>query len=127
VGCLLNQVVEPEEQGAIASDRLWFEPTLPGVNFAKLVEPFKQAFESVGLNLVGAVPYRKELSSLRISDVAQSLGATIVHAGDQERRVLSVTLAAKAVPAVLHAFRPGTLVIVPGDRSEVLMAAARAG
>lgn len=126
VGCLLNQVREEDEQQPVFSKRLLAEAAPPGQGFAQVVFPYRQAFQAAGLNLVGAVPRRQELSALRISDVAKALGAKVVHPGDQDRRVLSVSLAAKAVPAVFQAFRPGTLVIVPGDRSEVLMAAALA-
>ena len=45
----------------------------------------------------------------------------MLNAGDQDRRVKDVIVAAQAVPGLLPLLEEGRLVIVPGDRHEVIL------
>ena len=45
----------------------------------------------------------------------------VLKAGDPDRRVKDVIVAAQAVPGILPLLREGALVIVPGDRHEVVL------
>ncbi|HEY3495944.1 MAG TPA: phosphate acetyltransferase, partial [Polyangiaceae bacterium] len=125
-GCLLNKVRETESgpvervSGFLSQAGLSFHA--PG--FERSVETYREALHAVGLRLLGAIPFRPELGALRVGDVARLLNAEVVRRGDMERRVLDVIVGAKAVPAVIESLTRGTLVIVPGDRHDVLMAAA---
>jgi phosphate acetyltransferase len=59
-----------------------------------------------------------------VKDLAEAVGATVLHAGDWERRrIRHVAVCAMTVPNALRAFVPGGLVITPGDRSDILLAA----
>ena len=79
-----------------------------------------------GLALVGAVVERPELMQPRVRDVAEALGARALAEGDQTRRVSEVLVCAQAVPGLLPLLTDGRLLLVPGDRDEVVMAACLA-
>jgi phosphate acetyltransferase len=81
----------------------------------------RAALATRGLDLVGAVPYREELTWPRLRDIVGGLDITVLNPGDQDRRVKDVIVAAQAVPGVLPLLGEGRLVIVPGDRHEVIL------
>ena len=71
------------------------------------------------------VPYSRVLSVPRTLDIANAIGAEWLSQGDAaKRRVERTTLCARTVSNVLDAFQAGTLVVTPGDRADVLVAAA---
>jgi phosphate acetyltransferase len=72
------------------------------------------------------VPYRPELTWPRLADVARDLGARTLVAGDDSRRISEVLVCAQAVPGLLALLHDGALLLVPGDRHDVVMAAALA-
>jgi phosphate acetyltransferase len=62
-----------------------------------------------------------------VKDLADALGAKVLRAGDYDRRrIRSVALCAMAVPGSIKVFRPGRLLITPGDRSDIVVAASLA-
>jgi len=126
VSCILNRV------GAAASV---LEPRTEwsgsGVQRDDLsgseIAAYRAALEAEKLRPVAIVPSRWELAAPRVKDLAHALGAGVLHAGDYERRrIRSVALCAMTVPNALRAFVPGALVITPGDRSDILLAASLA-
>ncbi len=81
----------------------------------------RDALSGQQIALVGAVPLRPELRWPRFSDAVAGLDAVVLEAGDPDRRVKDVIVAAQAVPGILPLLREGALVIVPGDRHEVVL------
>lgn len=112
-GCILNRFrPRPGEEVAAGIERLRAE-------YAALTPPPPE--------LVGIVPEHPPLSECRTSDIARHLGAEIVSAGEIEtRRVRNAHLLARTVPNMLHTFHPGSLLITPADRGDVLLAACMA-
>ena len=84
------------------------------------------ALDRHGIALAGAVPYRPELTWPRTADVALALGARTLVAGDTGRRVSDVLVCAQSVPGLLPLLHDGALLLVPGDRHDVVMAACLA-
>ncbi|HXJ20833.1 MAG TPA: phosphate acetyltransferase [Polyangia bacterium] len=79
------------------------------------------------LNVIGAVPENPELTACRTADIARHLEAETVHEGEiATRRVKKVSVLANTVPNLLGALTAGSLLITPGDRSDVLLAVAMA-
>jgi phosphate acetyltransferase len=79
------------------------------------------------LPLLGVVAQRPALGAPRTLDVARYLGATVLNEGEANlRRVSSTVVTARSVPRMAHLFGPGALVVTPGDREDVVMAAALA-
>lgn len=84
------------------------------------------ALQRHGIALAAAVPFRPELTWPRVVDVTRELGARTLVAGDGSRRVSDIVVCAQAVPGLLPLLRDGRLLLVPGDRHDVVMAACLA-
>jgi len=79
------------------------------------------------LRLLGCVPWHESLDTPRTSDIADLLGAHPINPGDaRQRRVRHRLLCAAAAPSLLPRLEAGTLLLVPGDRHDMILAAALA-
>ncbi|HLD67745.1 MAG TPA: AAA family ATPase, partial [Pseudomonas sp.] len=77
--------------------------------------------------LLGCIPWLEELNAPRTRDVADLLGARVLNAGDYEqRRMLKIVLCARAVANTVQLLKPGVLVVTPGDRDDIILAASLA-
>ncbi len=115
IGCLVNRVPIP-----LAKDGPMRTALVPEVSRASLLS-------KPGLNVIGAVPENPELNACRTIDLAEHLQAETVHEGEMTtRRVKKVTVLANTVPNLLGALTPGSVLITPGDRSDVILAVAMA-
>ena len=84
-------------------------------------------FEKRGLDLIGIVPYSTDLLAPRTKDVANLIKATPLFEGQMEnRRVRNIELCARTLPNMLWVLKSGNLLVTPGDRSEIIVAAAMA-
>ena len=81
----------------------------------------RDALAARELTLVGAIPFRSELTWPRVRDLVAGLDVSVLNAGEQDRRVKDVIVGAQAVPGILPLLREGVLVIVPGDRDELVL------
>ncbi|MBT0773103.1 phosphate acetyltransferase [Kineosporia sp. J2-2] len=79
------------------------------------------ALADVGLRMAGAVPAKEELTWPRTSDLVAGLDVKVLSEGDPDRRVKDVIIAAQSVQGVLPLLREGRLVVVPGDRHDVIL------
>ena len=76
-----------------------------------------------GLRLLAGVPYRPELTWPRVRDLVRELDPEILSEGDLSRRIRSVAVFARGIPGGMDVLDDGRLIVVPGDRHEVIMAA----
>jgi phosphate acetyltransferase len=77
--------------------------------------------------LIGVIPHNESLTFCRAIDVQRHLNAAILYPGEMEsRRVKSISLLARTVPNLLHALTPGSLLVTPADRSDVILAVSMA-
>jgi phosphate acetyltransferase len=75
-----------------------------------------------GIPLLGVLPYRPILSNPSLGMVLAGVGGEVIHEGPDLDRVLSgVAIGAMEPHHVLDRVGPGTLVIVPGDREDVIL------
>jgi phosphate acetyltransferase len=80
-----------------------------------------------GLRLLGKIPENPELAACRTIDVARHLCAEIMHPGEiHSRRVKRSMLLARTVPNLIHTLQPGSLLVTPCDRSDVVLLVAMA-
>jgi phosphate acetyltransferase len=113
IGCLVNRV-------RLVKDGPARSGLGPELNRASLLSRPE-------LNVIGAVPENLELTACRTIDIAKHLEAETVHEGEiASRRVKKVSLLASTVPNLLGALTPGSVLITPGDRSDVVLAVAMA-
>jgi phosphate acetyltransferase len=131
VGAILNRVCERKgEPGEVESDS--FGPGSAGCSgcagsglSAECVKAHRAALEAEGLRPIAIVPCNSELMAPRVKDIGDALHAQVLFPGEaRTRRVKDVAICAMTVPNALKALKPGTLVLTPGDRSDILLAAA---
>jgi phosphate acetyltransferase len=80
-----------------------------------------------GFRLLGGIPWDGAMVAPRLRDLVEHIDGHILHAGAiDRRRVHSITLCAQTLPHALTRFRPGTLLITPGDRDDIVLAACLA-
>ncbi len=82
-----------------------------------------KALAERGLYLIAAVPHRPELTWLRVRDLVRELDPRVLNEGDLSRRIKDVAVFAQGLPGGLRVLTGGRLVVVPGDRHDVVMAA----
>jgi phosphate acetyltransferase len=85
-----------------------------------------EALAERGLRSIAAVPHRPELTWLRVRDLVRELNPRVLHEGDPSRRIKEVAVFAQGIPGGLRMLSEGRLVVVPGDRHDVVMAACLA-
>lgn len=90
------------------------------------VEEYRAGLRAQGLTLVGAVPFEIEATWPRVRDLQRELGLEVLSEGDPDRRIRDTAILAQAVLGVLPVLTEGRLVVVPGDRHDVLLAASLA-
>ncbi|WP_426417049.1 phosphate acetyltransferase [Aestuariirhabdus sp. LZHN29] len=85
------------------------------------------AFRKKPVLPIGYIPWDDSLSSPRTKDVAQLLNARVIYQGDiAQRRVTSRVLCARTAANITHLLKPGALIITPGDRDDIILAASLA-
>lgn len=84
-------------------------------------------FKTTNIKFLGAIPQNPQLTAPRVSDMAAFLDAKIIYPGEiQQRRILHVTICARSMSHMINALQPGTLIITPGDRSDIILATCMA-
>ncbi len=105
------------------------------INKVKKPEDFKathlEEIEELGIPVFGIVPYEPELTTLSVSTVADKLFARVI-AGESglNRTIRNVLVGAMSVGEVFNKpvfSKPDKMVITPGDRSDMILAALDAG
>lgn len=111
LGVILNKVRSEESMPAFAGRLREHLPLLRGDDF----------------RLLGCIPYQAELNAPRTRDVAELLGAQVLNAGDYEQRRMNTTIiCARTVANTVPLLKPGTLVVTPGDRDDIILAVSLA-
>jgi phosphate acetyltransferase len=124
VGAILNRVTK----GAGDARSTWIDAGIAAPALANGdLDAYRKALEAKKLKPVAVIPATSAIASPRVKDVADAIGAKPLRAGDYEkRRVTSVALAASTAPTATRYFKPGTLIVTPGDRTDIVEAAALA-
>ena len=77
--------------------------------------------------LLGTIPWHPQLVAPRVLDIANFLEANIINSGEyKERRIQQTSLCARSMINMIGALKPGTLIITPGDRSDIILATSMA-
>jgi phosphate acetyltransferase len=88
-------------------------------------DTWRQRLKEEGINFFGALPDLPALSAPRIRDIVRELNAQVLFGGEHlDARIGSVMVAAMGLDNALHYFQDQCLVIAPGDREEILLAAS---
>ncbi|WP_022961805.1 phosphate acetyltransferase [Halopseudomonas pelagia] len=125
LGVIVNKVRNLEMREDPPADRDALKRTLK--EYALALKQESAVLNTEDFRLIGCIPWQAELNAPRTADVAALLDARILHPGDmQHRRVLDIALCARTVPNIVDRLKPGTLIVTPGDRDDVIIAASLA-
>ena len=84
----------------------------------------RRGFERLGIDLLGVVPEEPILANATLGQVSKTIRGTFINAKNKSRRrVRKVVIGAMNSSHAMEYFRPGTLIITPGDREDVILAA----
>src|SRR5215208_5811837 len=127
VGCFLNRV-EPNASKLRAGEArsIWREAGEQEELSAADLAAYRAALEAEKLRPIAIIPSRSDIAAPRVKDLAAAEHRRSDRCGDQDRRIRDVRLCAMTVPGAIKSFRPGTFIITPGDRSDVVVAASLA-
>lgn len=127
LGCILNKIGAPNvRQQHVTTDEEPDEAEIVEPDHRRIRERLK-VFHNPNFKVLGAIPWNPNLIAPRTKDVADYLRATVINEGHMaERRVQLITLCARTVPNMLHTLKPGTLLVTPGDRTDIMLAVALA-
>ncbi|HDZ56524.1 MAG TPA: phosphate acetyltransferase [Pseudomonas xinjiangensis] len=125
VGVIVNKVRGLDTSDDPPADRGELKRTLK--EYALALKQQSQGLDTDGFRLIGCIPWQDELNAPRTSDVAALLGAQTLNAGDMtSRRMLEISLCARTVPNIIQRLKPGTLIVTPGDRDDIIIASSLA-
>jgi len=105
IGAILNKV-EPEKIPTVAE--------YAGLGLARL-----------GVPLLGVLPVQKMLSAPNLSQIALEIDGQWINARERglNQRVNRVVIGAMTAKGIIDFLEPGTLIITPGDRDDIVLAA----
>ena len=128
VSCILNRVTPNGAGGPTGESRsIWIQAAEEEELTPAEIDRYRAALEKEKLRPIAIIPARSDIAAPRVKDLADVLGAKVLREGDYERRrIRNVALCATSVSGSARVFRPGTLVITPGERSDIVVAAALA-
>jgi phosphate acetyltransferase len=109
-------------------------PVLAGVLINKIaaargdtLQKELRASGGAGVAVLAAVPFEPRLTAPRLSDVVEALDLDVAYEGDLARgRVQEIVVSGRGVEGVIDRFRPGALIVVAGERSDIALAAGLA-
>lgn len=105
VGAVLNKV-EPDKMDMIRN--------YAGRGLARL-----------GIPLLGVLPIQPPLAAPNLAQIAEEIGGKWLNGrrGGAKQRVEKVVVGAMSAKGIVEYLQPGTLIITPGDRDDILLAA----
>jgi hypothetical protein len=95
------------------------DPSLPAI--------LRQGLARHGIDLLGVLPYRPILSNPTLAMLIEQMHGELLHPGsDMDRAIEHVAIGAMHPRHVLERIGPGSLLILPGDRQDIVAAAVAA-
>ena len=120
IGVILNKVGEPEH--AALEPRSNSKPHTPSaIDYRGQCKVFSEG----RFRLIAEIPWQPELLAPRVSDIARELGLPVLNEGQMhDRRVQKVSVCARSIRNMTETLRPGTLLVTPGDREDIVVTTA---
>ena len=91
-----------------------------------ITDTARRGFERLGLELLGVIPREDMLEQSTLEQICDDIGGTFLHRGKYDRkRVAHVRIGAMSASNVFRGARERTLLVVPGDRKNVIDSALK--
>ncbi len=91
---------------------------------ASISDIARRGFERLGLELLGMIPRERMLGQPTLFQVCDNIRGEFLHGAHLERkRIGKATIGAVSSANILRGVEPDTLLIVPGDREDAILAA----
>lgn len=126
LGCIFNKVNAPvDDRGRVRTDIGQLpDEALQEENIQRLqkLKIFSKRFA-----FLGCVTWNVDLIAPRVMDLARHLNASFLNEGDyQHRRLRSVHFCAREIHNMTNVLKPGALLVMSGDRSDVIVSSCLA-
>jgi len=96
--------------------------------FGYIKEFARRGLGRLGIDLLGVIPAESLLANATLGQICRTVKGTFLNGvTESRRRVSKVVIGAMSSTHVMDYFDPGTLVVTPGDREDILMAALSTG
>jgi phosphate acetyltransferase len=90
----------------------------------QLTDFARKGLKKIGVELLGVLPRLEELENPTLSQICNQIEARFINGGqNRDRPVTKVIIGAMSSRHAMDYFKPGTLVITPGDREDLILAA----
>ena len=124
LGCILNKINAPQKHQSALSAHLHLNMDTK----QQLLDHDEfRSLETEQFKLLGLIPWDETLIAARTSDIAEHLNAHVLNdQGLETSRVQRISLCARTMPNMVNDLLPGTLVVTPGDRADIILASAMA-
>jgi len=127
LGAIINFVNAPRDRdGKLRTDVN--EPLYEGEPVtSERLRSVCSSFAKDSFRLLGCIPWLQRMAVPRMNDIAEHLGAQVIHAGEMKsRRVMKVYLCARTVANITHVYQAGALLLIPYDRVDLFLGACMA-
>ena len=74
------------------------------------------------LPVISLLPHIESLDRIRVADLVRQLDPEIINRGNLGRRIIRIAVLGRSIPGVLKSLKPGSLLITPGDRHDIIIA-----
>jgi hypothetical protein len=95
--------------------------------FEQIQDFARRGLERLGIDLIGVIPAEPMLANATLGQINKQIKGKFIHAKSEghasRRRVNKIIIGAMNSSHVMEYFKPGTLVITPGDREDIILAA----
>ncbi len=126
IGCIVNLLDAPvDPTGHIRFDFSRAEDIPDQGHAAELQAECARRWPET-FKLLGCIPWQRDLIAPRVQDIRHMIGAQVLNEGQLERRVTHVALGARTLANSCLDLRAGAMVIMPGDRDDLLLATCMA-
>jgi len=91
--------------------------------YEKIREVVRKGLARKGIELLGTIPFYKELTYPTMEQIMEATGAEVLY-GEEflQKRIVNILVAAMEPHHALNYFAPDSLIIVPGDREDIFLA-----
>ncbi|GGC03913.1 phosphate acetyltransferase [Marinobacterium zhoushanense] len=126
LGCIMNKLDAPLDREGNPRPEIAGEQARARSLTLTQIEAQATLFDP-RFRLLGGIPWDSEMVAPRVRDLTDYLEARILYAGDiNHRRVSSIVLCGQTLPHMVRSLKPGTLIVTPGDREDIILAACLA-